>query len=196
MLQRIGSIGLALHLGLVFLHNICNIQPPSTDVKSALDPITHTMQKLCSAPGFRHYGQLAGIHGCYGFYSPQVGSIYSSRIEVRCARTATELRLSSPGLRTTASKIRYCTLLEALEGWRSGVDQTKAPALARATAQSIYNHVQRQYPDRAIRLRIYSIRIPSLSELRTKKQTNKMITPIYEQPTQQKHPLCNSAHFW
>lgn len=195
MLQRIGSIGLVLHLGLVFLHNICNIQPPSTDVKSALDPITHTMQKLCSTPGFRHYAQLAGIHGCYGFYSPQVGSIYSSRIEVRCARTGSVLRLSYPGLRSTASKIRYCTLLEALEGWRAEGDQTQAPALARATAKSLYNHVQRQYPDREIRLRIHSIRIPSLSELRTKKQTNKMIIPIYEHPTPQKRPSHSSTYF-
>ncbi len=196
MLQRIGSIGLVLHLGLVFLHNICNMQLPSSGVTSAVDPITHAMQKLCSQPGFHHYAQLAGIHGCYGFYSPQVGSIYSSRIDVYCARTPSVLRLSYPGLRTTASKIRYCTLLEALEGWRSGNDQTKAPALARATAQSLYNHVQCQYPDRKIRLRIYSIRIPSLNELRSKKQTNKMIIPIYEHPTQQKQPLYSSTYFW
>ncbi|MDR2284246.1 MAG: hypothetical protein LBE37_13600 [Sphingobacterium sp.] len=196
MLQRIGSIGLVLHLGLVFLHNICNMQLPSTNVKSAVDPIIHSLQQLHTQPGLRHYAQLAGIHGCYGFYSPQVGSVYSSRIEVHCARTANVLRLSYPGLRSTASKIRYCTLLEALEGWRSEDDRTTAPALARATAKSLYNHVQRQYPDREIRLRIYSIRIPSLYELRSKKQTNKMITPIYEHPTQQKHPLYSSTYFW
>lgn len=196
MLQQIGSIGLVLHLGLVFLHNICNMQRPSTALQSVVDPITHAMQKLCSQPGFRHYAQLAGIHGCYGFYSPQVGSIYSSRIEIHSERTVPVLRLSYPGLQATASKIRYCTLLEALEGWRIEDNQAAAPALARATAQSLYNHVQRQYPDREIRLVIQSVRVPTLSELRQKKQTNKMITPIYEQPTPQKHPLRSGTYFW
>lgn len=195
MLQRIGSIGLGLHLGLVFLHNICNIELPSTDVKSVVDPIIHSMQQLHAQPGLRHYAQLAGIHGCYGFYSPQVGSIYSSRIEVRCTGTDSILHLSYPGLRHTASKIRYCTLLEALRGWRPEGDQGVAPLLARATAQSIYHAIKRQYPDQEIRLLIYTLRTPSLNEIRSKKQTTKMITPIYEQPIQQKPSVYGNDHF-
>lgn len=188
MLQRIGSFGLGLHLGLVFLHNMCNIQLPSTTVKSALDPILYSIQQLCTQEGLHHFAQLAGIHGCYGFYSPRVGSIYSSQIEVRCHRTDAVLRLSYPGLRRTASKIRYGTLLEALAGWRYEDDQTKAPLLARATAQSLYNYMQTQYPGNTIRLRIHTFHIPSLSEMRSKKQSGKTIIPIYEQPIQQKAP--------
>lgn len=195
MLQRIGSIGLLLHLGLVFLHNISNIQLPSTDVKSSVDPILHCIQQLHNLPGLCHYAQLSGIHGCYGFYSPQVGSIYSSRFELRDERADTVLALSYPGLRYTASKIRYCSLLEALEGWRHEDDQTKAPLLARATAQSLYNYVRRQYPDHEIRLMIHSVRVPTLSELDSKKQRTKMIIPIYEQPIQQKPSPYGSEHF-
>lgn len=189
MLQRIGSIGLGLHLGLVFLHNIGNIQLPSTCIKTTVDPIINSVQRLYTQDGLRHYAQLAGIHGCYGFYSPQVGSIYSSKIEVRCKQTATVLHLSHPGLVSTASKIRYCTLLEALRGWRPEDDQNRAPALARATAQSIHNYVQCQYPGHEIRLLIHSLHIPSLKEIRLKKQSIQTLIPIYEQAIQKNPPL-------
>ncbi|MBL1407521.1 hypothetical protein [Sphingobacterium faecale] len=195
MLQRIGSIALGLHFGLVILHNIGNMQLPSIGVKSAVDPILHSVQRLHNQPVLHHYAQLAGIHGCYGFYSPQVGSIYSSRFEVRDPRADTVLTLSYPGLRSTPSKLRYCTLLEALEGWRHEGNQSKTPLLARATAHSLYKYVQRQYPNNKIHLLIYSTRIPSLRDIRSKKQTNKLIIPIYEQPNQQKRILCHSEHF-
>lgn len=193
MLQRIGSIGLVLHLGLVFLHNICNIQLPFNRAAAAIDPIIQAVEQLCTQHGLRHYAQLAGIHGCYGFYSPQVGSIYSSHLEIRDTCTAPVLQLAYPGLRHNASKIRYCTLLEALRGWRYEKNQNEAPLLARATAQSLYNYVKRQYPNKEIRLLINTIHTPSLREIRSKKTTTKKITPIYEQPTQQKGPAHASS---
>jgi len=151
-----------LHIGIILIHNLCHLSAAG----SSLELVHHkTLRSLCDMHILRYYAQITGTHGGYGFYSPEVGSSYHSQFTVQDYQSGVVHTLSDPGLATTASKIRYSSLLDVPHGWLDSMINKQPKQLAEALAITLTKATASRYPKAAVQSRFTVFRVPRLSDL-------------------------------
>ncbi|MBE8720864.1 hypothetical protein [Sphingobacterium pedocola] len=158
----IGTLYFIWHLSTSILHNILLL---GTGAKPDESPMLYhdVLMQYRNLPPVRYFAQLAGLHGSYCFYGPEVGSSYHSLFVLEDSASDQKTLLSDPGLRSHASRIRYRSLLEVAGGWLLKVaphEDSQVRPLAKALGVSICQHMAARHPGLHITCSYLAMGIP------------------------------------